>query len=77
MIPEEPSSDQPQQNAAREEMPAQWSFSAPASATRIDRTARALGAAGIEVEIFDDVAAARARVRALIPDGASVFTGAS
>lgn len=77
MTPEKPSSDQPQRNGAGEEMPAEWSFSAPASATRIDRTARALRAAGFEVEIFDDVAAARARVRALIPDGASVFTGAS
>ncbi len=76
-IPEERISDQPQQNGASEETLVEWSFSAPASATRIDRAARALGAAGFEVEILDNIAAARARVRALIPDGASVLTGAS
>ena len=53
------------------------SFTDPASAERLDRAAAALTAHGFVVEILDDAAAARARVNDLIPDGASVFTGAS
>ncbi len=41
------------------------------------RTARALAAHGFTVEVLDDAHAARARVAALLPDGATVFTAAS
>ncbi|MET7423500.1 nuclear transport factor 2 family protein [Dactylosporangium sp. NPDC005555] len=44
---------------------------------RLERTAAALRANNFAVEILDDAAAARARVAELIPQGASVFTGAS
>ena len=53
------------------------SFADPAPAHRLERAATALAAHGFVVEILDDVAAARARVDDLIPDGASVFTSAS
>src|SRR3984957_10123650 len=49
----------------------------PAPAQRLERAAAALRAHGFTVEILDDAAAARARVKDLIPEGASVFTGAS
>ena len=49
----------------------------PATAQRLERTATALAAHGFTVEILDDAAAARTRVKDLIPEGASVFTGAS
>lgn len=52
-------------------------FTEPASAGRLERAAAALAAHGFLVEILDDVAAARARIRELIPEGAHVFTGAS
>ena len=52
-------------------------FTDPAPAERLDRAAAALTAHGFTVEILDNVAAARARVKDLIPEGASVFTGAS
>ena len=52
-------------------------FTDPAPAQRLDRAAEALTAHGFTVEILDDVAAARTRVRDLIPEGASVFTAAS
>jgi hypothetical protein len=52
-------------------------FTEPVPAQRLERAAAALTAHGFTVEILDDAAAARARVRALIPEGASVFTGAS
>jgi hypothetical protein len=52
-------------------------FTDPAPAERLERTATALTANGFTVEILDDVAAARARINDLIPEGASVFTGAS
>ena len=52
-------------------------FAGPAPAHRVERAAIALTAHGFAVEILDDAAAARARVRDLIPAGASVFTGAS
>jgi hypothetical protein len=52
-------------------------FTDPAPAGRLERAAAALTDHGFAVEILDDAAAARARVKDLIPEGASVFTGAS
>ena len=52
-------------------------FADPAPAHRLERAAAALRTHGFTVEILDDNAAARARVTTLIPEGASVFTGAS
>jgi hypothetical protein len=49
----------------------------PAPAESLERAAAALTAHGFTVEMLDDVAAARTRIKELIPDGASVFTGAS
>jgi hypothetical protein len=53
------------------------SFAVPASDDRLDRAAAALAARGFAVEILDDAAAARARLRELLPEGATVFSGAS
>jgi hypothetical protein len=53
------------------------SFAGPAPAPQLDRAAAALRSHGFTAEILDDAAAARARVKDLIPEGASVFTGAS
>jgi len=52
-------------------------FADPAPAQRLDRAAAALTAHGFTVEILDDAAVARARIKDLIPEGASVLTGAS
>ena len=52
-------------------------FADPAPAERLERAAAALTAHGFTVEILDDAAAARTRIKDLIPEGASVFTGAS
>jgi hypothetical protein len=52
-------------------------FTDPAPASRLERAAAALTAHAFTVEILADAAAARTRVRDLIPEGASVFTGAS
>ncbi|MFB8777469.1 LUD domain-containing protein [Streptomyces broussonetiae] len=52
-------------------------FAAPVSGERLERTVAALRAGGFDAELLPDAAAARARVRELIPEGASVFTGAS
>ena len=52
-------------------------FADPAPAHRLERAAAALTAHGFTVEILDDAAAARTRVKDLIPEGASVLTGAS
>ena len=52
-------------------------FAGPAPAHRLERAASALTAHGFAVEILDDAAAARTRIKDLIPEGASVFTGAS
>jgi hypothetical protein len=52
-------------------------FADPAPAQRLERAATALAAHGFTVEILDDAAAARTRIKDLIPEGASVFTGAS
>jgi len=57
-------------------MPA-TSFAGPAPTERLERAAAALTAHGFTVEILDDDAAARARIKDLIPEGASVFTAAS
>jgi LUD domain len=53
------------------------SFTDPAPTERLERTAAALTAKNFAVGILDDAAAARARVKDLIPQGASVFTAAS
>ena len=52
-------------------------FADPAPAERLERAAAALTAHGFTVEILDDAAAARSRINELIPEGTSVFTGAS
>jgi len=52
-------------------------FTDPAPAQRLERAAAALTANNFAVEILDDAAAARTRIKDLIPEGASVFTGAS
>ena len=52
-------------------------FTDPAPVERLERVAAALTAENFAVEILDDAAAARTRVKDLIPEGASVFTGAS
>jgi hypothetical protein len=52
-------------------------FGTPASAERLERAAAALTANNFVAEILDDAAAARARIKDLIPPGAQVFTGAS
>jgi L-lactate utilization protein LutC len=53
------------------------SFTDPAPAERLERVAAALTAKNFAVELLDDAAAARTRIKDLIPEGASVFTGAS
>ena len=52
-------------------------FTDPAPAQRLERAAEALTAHGFTVELLDDAAAARTRIKDLIPEGASVFTAAS
>jgi hypothetical protein len=52
-------------------------FADPAPAQRLERAAAALTAHGFSVEIVDDAAAARTRIKDLISEGASVFTAAS
>jgi LUD domain len=52
-------------------------FADPASAERLERAAAALRANGFTVEILDSAADARTRVKDLVPEGSSVFTGAS
>ncbi len=52
-------------------------FGEAAPAERLERAAAALTAHGFTAEILEDVATARARIKDLIPEGASVFTGAS
>ena len=53
------------------------SFADPAPAESLERAAAALRANGFAVEILDAAADARTRVKELIPEGVSVFTGAS
>ena len=52
-------------------------FADSAPAGSLERAAAALTEHGFTVEILDDAAAARTRIKDLIPEGASVFTGAS
>jgi len=52
-------------------------FTDPAPAQSLERAATALREHGFVVEILDDAAAARDHIKGLIPDGATVFTGAS
>jgi ketosteroid isomerase-like protein len=52
-------------------------FAEPAPVERLQRAAAALTAHSFTVEILDDADAARTRIKDLIPEGASVFTGAS
>jgi hypothetical protein len=52
-------------------------FADPAPEERLERAAAALTAHGFSTDILDDAAAARTRVKDLIPESASVFTGAS
>jgi ketosteroid isomerase-like protein len=52
-------------------------FTDPASEERLERAASALKSHGFNVEILDDVVAARARIKDLIPEGAGVFTASS
>ena len=52
-------------------------FAEPASSPRLQRAAAALRSHGFTVEVLDDAAAARTRIKDLVPEGASVFTAAS
>ena len=52
-------------------------FTEAAPAERLEQVAVALKEKNFAVEILDDVVAARARIKDLIPEGATVFTGAS
>jgi LUD domain len=52
-------------------------FTGPAPAQTLERAAAALRSHGFTVEILDDAAAARTRIKDLIPGGASVLTAAS
>jgi L-lactate utilization protein LutC len=52
-------------------------FADPVPAGRLERAASALMSHQFTVEVLDDATAARARVKDLIPEGASVFTAAS
>jgi hypothetical protein len=52
-------------------------FADPAPAQILEQAAAALTAHGFTADILDDAAAARSRIKDLIPEGASVFTGAS
>jgi L-lactate utilization protein LutC len=52
-------------------------FTDPAPAERLEQAAAALRSHGFSAEILQDAAAARIRVSELIPEGASVLTGAS
>jgi hypothetical protein len=52
-------------------------YTDPVPAESLERAAAALTAHGFTVEILDHAADARTRIKDLIPEGASVFTGAS
>src|SRR5262249_25470104 len=52
-------------------------FTDPAPAERLERAATALTAHGFTVEVLDDAVTARTRIKDLIPESTSVFTGAS
>ncbi|GHB52146.1 hypothetical protein GCM10010377_49090 [Streptomyces viridiviolaceus] len=53
------------------------SFTDPATAEQLERTAAALRANGFAAEVLDDAAQARVRIKDLVPEGAGVLTGAS
>jgi ketosteroid isomerase-like protein len=67
----------PLAGSAPADQPTANPFTEPADAERLERVAAALRAHNFTVEILDDAAAARTRIKDLIPEGASVFTGAS
>ncbi|MBD0842985.1 LUD domain-containing protein [Streptomyces sp. TRM68416] len=48
----------------------------PATAEQLERVATALRANGFAAEVLDDAAAARTRVKELVPEGTGVLTGA-
>jgi hypothetical protein len=50
-------------------------FSDPAPEQRVERAAAALTANGFAAEILDDAAAARTRIKDLIPEGAQLAYG--
>jgi hypothetical protein len=52
-------------------------FTDPAPAQRLERAAAALTARGFTAEILGDAAAARIRIKDLLPEGASVLTASS
>ena len=52
-------------------------FAKAASPEQVERTARALAAHALTVEVLENAQAARARVAALVPEGAAVYTAAS
>jgi hypothetical protein len=52
-------------------------FAIPATAEQLARAAEALAVHGFSVEILDDAGAARARLRALLPEGGAILTAAS
>ena len=52
-------------------------FTDPAPAQRLERAAAALTAHGFTAEILGDAAAARTRIKDLLPEGASVLTASS
>ena len=52
-------------------------FTDPAPAQRLERAAAALAAHGFTAEILGDAAAARIRIKDLLPEGASVLTASS
>jgi hypothetical protein len=52
-------------------------FTDPAPEQRLELVAAALAGNNFAAEILDDAAAARTRVKDLIPEGTTVFTGAS
>jgi len=52
-------------------------FADPAPAQSLRKAAAALTAHGFTADILDDAAAARSRIKDVIPAGASVFTGSS
>ena len=52
-------------------------FADPAPAQRLERAAAALATHGLTAEILDDAAAARTRIKDLIPEGASLGQAAA
>jgi hypothetical protein len=63
--------------AAAESLVPDERFARPAGEDALSRAAAALTAKGFTVEILDDAGAARARLRDLLPEGATVLTSSS